>query len=110
MNLKKVRADVHSKILNLRSIEQQINTTRFHNLWEDSTDYQRQRVEQIIGIGDRGSLWIWIRRHPSLDLGEMHVTELRRIAKLRRIPNYSRLSKIQLLTEIREGNEKSRGH
>lgn len=98
----KVREEFHNRVLNLRRIEAVLLRCEFEHLWEVSDKETKDKVRKLIKEGDREAILTWMREHPSLDIGEKPVRELRKIAKSLQIKNYSRMGRVQLLMSIRE--------
>lgn len=98
----RLREGLHNRLLKLRSIEAMVAQPSFARLWNDSTEEMRTKLQVSIDTGDRQAVANWIKQHPSLELGERSLTELKRIARDLRIPNYSRLGKPQLIHQIQE--------
>jgi hypothetical protein len=91
---------VHRKILNARSILQIIGSSKFKELWEDTPEPERKRVERMILSNGKDELGIWIKFHPKMELGELSIARLRERAKRFRIKNYCRMAKYELVREI----------
>jgi hypothetical protein len=100
--LTKLREEVHNRAITFRTIENIILRPRFTRLWVDSTDSEREEIEDIIKRGDRKGVNDWIKNHPSIDLGEKPFKHLREIARRLAIKNYARLGRLDLLVEIIE--------
>ena len=98
----KMKEELHHQILTLRSIEAAVNNPRFDVLWDDSTDIQRKQFLSCLSTADKGGAFNWIRNHPSLDIGEKPVADLRQLAYRLNIKNYSRLSKPELIRSIQQ--------
>ena len=94
--------DVHNKILSYRSIEHLINQPYFERLWQVSTGLSRILFRKMADKGDRLGCHNWIHNHPSLELGELSIRQLRKIAYEVGVKNYSRLSKYELIVGIQE--------
>lgn len=98
----KLRRELHERVLRLRSVEHVIHQSLFERLWTDSSEEERVVAEVYINAGNRQRLVNWIRNHKSIDYGEMTLQQLRRVGNIMAVPNYSRLSKIELLSAIEE--------
>jgi len=100
--LVKLREEVHNRAMTFRTIENIVLRPTFTRLWIDSTDEEKEAVEDIITRGDRKQLNQWMRDHPSVNLGERPFRNLREIGKKLGITNYSRLSRTDLISAIIE--------
>ena len=56
-------------------------------------------------LDDKEAIHVWMRMHPSLDIGEKPLKDLYPLARKLGIKNYSRLSRLNLLVEIRHAEE-----
>lgn len=90
----------HDQVLRLRSLERLIQSDRFRNLYEGSNAGLRAKVEWIIYQGDLSKLQRWMQDHPDLALEECTLQQLRNRARFKRIRNYSRLYKHELIREL----------
>ncbi len=95
-------------MLLLRSLEATILQPKFERLWEDSSNRQKDEVKTIVIKEDRKKLTEWIRNHPSIDLGEKSLRQLRKIGYRLGVKNYSRLTIAELIKAIQE-KEKTYG-
>ena len=102
MKYNQLLKDVHDKLLQLRAIERIILSNRFQDLYEGSSDTKRAKVDWIIYQGSLSRLQKWVCYHPDLPLEECSLDQLRSRAKLRRINNYSRLYKHELIRELQQ--------
>lgn len=98
----KLRESLHNKLLRLRSIEAMLERPGFNRLWEDSSSEQQSKLSAAVEAGDRDAVHVWMRDHPSLELGERSLTDLKRIARNLSILNYSRKGKLELIRDIKE--------
>lgn len=107
--------DLHQKSKHHRSIEALISSLRFERLWDCSSPDEQEKVMLFIQFGYRSRVVEWLKSHPSLDLSERPIGYLRDLGQKRRITNYSRLSKSELVGEIKkeqqdyEANERRDG-
>jgi hypothetical protein len=99
--LKQLQEALHRKILNLRSVESMIGSYTFEHLWEASDGEEKNAVAWFVEAGKRKALLRWIRKHPSIEYGEMSLTRLKEVAQKLSIKNYSRLSKLELIRIIK---------
>jgi hypothetical protein len=100
VELEELCLKVHRKILNARSILQIIGSDKFKELWEDTPESERKRVEHIILSNGKDELGIWVKFHPKMELGELSIIRLRERARRLRIKNYCRMAKHELIREI----------
>jgi hypothetical protein len=98
--LNKARTQLHTEVKNLRNIEYMIQQSSFESLWIVSDDKQRNTILGIITARDKMRLMNWIRKHPSLELGEMSLAQLKEKGRELKIKNYSRMNKPELLMMI----------
>ena len=105
-NLRMIRDSVHRRTLKNRSIEAIVESDRFERLWNESSDLQKKEAEQLIKDEAKLALILWLKNHPSLDLGERPLIYLRGQGRKLRVKNYSRLSKPELIREILLKEEK----
>ena len=101
MNLDAILEKWHQRILDLRAIEGIITTPMFSRLWDDSTDDQRRTVSRLILLAETDKLREWCKTHPSIDLGEMNIRQLRTRARKAGVLNYSRKNKGELIISIK---------
>ncbi len=98
----KMKEELHHKILILRSIETAINHPRFDSLWDDSSDSERKQFLEYLDVPNKIKIFDWIRNHPSLELEDKSLAELKEIAYKLNVINYSRLLKPDLIRSIRQ--------
>ena len=101
LELAKIKINLHNEVNNLRSIEHYLKQSHFENLWILSDENQKENLRKILKNRDKQRLINWIRRHPSLLLGEKSIRQLRDDAREAYIPNYSRMDKLELLTTLK---------
>ena len=92
----------------MRSLETTILQPKFERLWADSSNRQKDEVSTIIELKDRGRLISWMRNHPSIDLGEKSLRQLRVIGRRLGVKNYTRLTIAELIRAI-QNKEKTYG-
>ena len=81
---------------------------KFERLWEDSSNRQKDEVHTHVVKEDRKKLTEWILNHPSIDLGEKSLRQLRKIGRRLGVKNYSRLTIARLIIAI-QNKEKAYG-
>jgi hypothetical protein len=101
IELTKMKTDLHNEVNNLRSLEHYLKQQHFENLWMLSDEAQKDNLRKILKNRDKYRLINWIRKHPSLLLGEKSIRQLRDDAREAYIPNYSRMDKLELLTTLK---------
>jgi hypothetical protein len=97
---------VHQRILNLRSIESQVRSITFGILVAKSSKAELETLRQLIRDCNKEGVADWIKFHNKKSIGEMSSVELKDRAKTLKITNYSRLSKLDLVQEIEEYEER----
>jgi hypothetical protein len=100
-DLNKLRVDLREKINNLRNIEHFLRQVYFENLWTVSDEEQTNALKTILEKKDKFRLINWIRRHPSILLGEKSIRQLRDDARELYISGYSRMNKGELLMALK---------
>jgi len=98
--LTKLREEVHNRILTFRSVENIISKAKFIRLWHDSTEVEQEKVLLLALDGNREAVMKWMREHPSLDLGDKTLTQLREVAKRLGVKYYAQLMHGELVAEI----------
>ncbi len=99
--LNEFQVKLHQEINNLRNIEHYLKQPYLENLWIVSEDEQRKDLLNILEKRNKLRLINWIRRHPSLLLGEKSIRQLRDDAREAYIPFYSRMNKSELLIALK---------
>lgn len=95
-----LRRQVREQILLLRSVWHLINQDTFTQLWDSSNPDEQDKVKYYALMGDRGKLKNWVTHHPSIELGEKSVRDLKDLAKVLGVQNYSRMTKPELISAI----------
>ena len=101
----KLREGIHHRILTLRSFEHAMSQPQFDRLWDSSPDAVKEKLCEIIDKVDKKGLKDWMGNHPSLDLGELSIHKLRKIAQRMSVLDYSRMDKGRLVAAITEREE-----
>jgi hypothetical protein len=104
--LNRIRADIHNEVNKLRNIKYMVEQESFGNLWIMSDPEQRAVVMVALEKRDKLRLINWIRKHPSIELGEMGVAQLKEIAQELKIKNWSRMLKTELLISINKQRDR----
>ncbi len=90
----------HNRVLSARSIEGVITSLQFERLWGESTEEQKVAAKKLIEANNKKSILAWMRKHPSIDIGEKPIRDLYPIAKRLGVRNYSRLLRHELIAAI----------
>jgi len=101
-----LREKLHDKILYYRKIETAIANPRFKYLWEEAPDGEQKTVSMFIMDGELFKLDDWIRNHPSYNIGEIGTRKLKNIARKLGIKNYCRMTRVELINNIKYQQEK----
>ena len=104
--LNRIRADINNKVNKLRNIKYMVDQESFGNLWIMSDPEQRAAVMVALEKEDKLRLINWIRKHPSIELGEMGVAQLKEIAQGLKIKNWSRMLKTELLIALNKQQDR----
>ena len=73
---------------------------KFERLWKDSMIEQQQQACVYIKECSLNCLRLWVTNHPSIELGEMNIRQLRERGRKADVRNYSRKDKSELIIEI----------
>lgn len=72
----------------------------FERMYVKGTDHEREQVLKLVEAGAHEALRAWYRSKLHRELGDKSVRDLRQIAAELSIPDYTRLTKTLLLSEI----------
>jgi succinate dehydrogenase flavin-adding protein (antitoxin of CptAB toxin-antitoxin module) len=100
IGLHRIREQFHGRVLRLRKIEHTLHTVFFERLFADSNKEEIANLEEILKGDDHARLLKWMRGHRTVQLGEKSMRALREIAQRAGITNWSRLSKMTLISLI----------
>lgn len=103
-----LKRELHQKILDMRSIEATLTKPIFERLWLASDEKQRKVAKQHILNGSKDLLKSWMEFHPDLELGELSLNKLKKLAARYRVPNYSRLTRCEIEPILQELHGKNR--
>lgn len=106
-SLNDVRMRLHNMILEFRSVEGIISRTAFEQIWDASSNEEKEAAIILIEWGNKEELLDWMKEHPSKELGELPMTRLKQIASKMRVVGYSRMSKRDLLIAITKKEKKN---
>jgi len=98
----RIQEELHHRILKLRSIEAIIRRPQFERLWADSAPVDQGILEKHLADADKDAIIKWAKEHPSLELVEKPLVDLKKIAYNLGITNYSRKGKLELVQDIQE--------
>jgi hypothetical protein len=98
----RLREELHHSILLSRAVENLILRPQFERLWEDSDEQKKLELKTLIIKSDKAGILLWIKNHPSIDVEDKSIRDLMQIARRHSIKNYSRLTRHQLIVNIRE--------
>lgn len=79
-----------------------IRRPQFERLWGDSTSEQQTQIKQYLSEANKDGVIKWMKEHPSLELPEKPLSDLKKIAYKLGISNYSRKGKMNLVRDIQE--------
>lgn len=96
----RLKEEIHSIVLQSRNIENILSTNRFERLWGDSTEEEKEQAVKYAKALDREKLRKWMQDHPSLELTEKPLTDLRKIARKMGIKYYAKLTYVELISAI----------
>lgn len=109
MNLVQIQISVRNKLLNIRSIDYFVNTTKFEEAFNNCSDKDQESIIDAIEEQQPGLLKGIIDRILKEDLIMKPIKDLRNLANKLQINNFSRYNKEQLLIVIKEKlNEEGR--
>jgi len=100
IELTELQERVHRKVLLLRQVEHLISGEKFKRVWDDATNKERVTLQNMIQFKLIKDIRIFLVQHSSFDLAEKSVAELKRLAKLRCIPHYSRMLRTELMKAL----------
>jgi hypothetical protein len=102
----KLREEVHNRVLKIRQIEHLVASARFGKAWDLADPDEQGALKLMLANADAQAVNTWISNFLHSDLGELSWRELMKLAKDRHIRKYSRLSKLDLIVEITEWEER----
>lgn len=98
----KLQEEFHHRLLKLRSIEAMIRRPQFERLWGDSDVNQQEELKKMMDAADKAGVSQWMKEHPSIELAEKPLADLKKIAYKLGITNYSRKGKLELVRDIQQ--------
>jgi hypothetical protein len=102
MELRTLQTRTHNMVLALRGIELLIKGDLFKELWSKSTHVQRSLFIRCLDAADRIACRNWIRNHEQRSLSQHTMVELKQKAADRKIYNYSRMTREDLICALTE--------
>ncbi len=104
MKLREIQQSLQFHVNELRSIQRLIVAADFEKAYTNATDHDKQIVDQYIMKGERLNAvrWLAIQTKKELDIEELNIRELRKLAVSLGIAGYNVLSKASLLSEIKQ--------
>jgi hypothetical protein len=87
-----------------------IRRPQFERLWGDSDECGKVQLQQYLFEANKDGVIRWMKDHPSLQLEEKPLVDLKKIAYKLGISNYSRKGKLQLVRDIKEKEDKYGTH
>lgn len=91
---------INNTVSKARSVNRLVQSEKFKEAWDNSDDYGKLTVQNIIGWLNKDKLEEWIIKHLERDYGEMTLEELRTAARNKGIKYYRCKSKSTLLSEL----------
>lgn len=88
------------KLCDYRNIMTLLERPDFQKCHDACTEVEQDKVHNLILAGAHEVLRVWFRGKNHEDLGDKSVRDLRQIASTLAIPDYARLKKSVLLSEI----------
>lgn len=102
MSLKVIQSRVHDKVLLLRKIEHLINTPHFEKVYKACDSDSQKYVNLCINSLNLSALRLWLKSNQIKDPEELTVPELRDLARVTTIQNYTGLLKSELINALRK--------
>jgi hypothetical protein len=87
--------------LNLRAIDRLIQNPEFPSLWNNATAENKQALTKYVNNVDVESTREWFEGEQVIGLDDLTRREMVNLARYFRVRNYSRMTKFQLLRELR---------
>ena len=102
MKLRRARSKVHNEFLRARQLDYLLQSPVIDTLWNDSDEDEQNALLVAVDNKDFDAIKRWIAKHRNLCLEEKTSSELKAIARMHGVRNWSRLSKPELVLVIRE--------
>lgn len=110
MNFENLMEMATKKVNESRNVCTLLSRPDFAKLYEAGTPTEKDQVIKLVTAGASEALRAWYRSKLSKELGDKSVRELREIASALTIPDYTRLSKALLLSEIVKRQKDAQRH
>jgi hypothetical protein len=94
--------EVQLELNRLRAITRTMKTAFYKNLYRRATKEDKELADKAIATKDYDSLHKWVKERRAGCLEGCNIRELRDIARNHQVPNYSRLSKVELIRQIQK--------
>ena len=106
--LAELQQDLTSRVNELRCLQRLIESKSFAGAYDEANDEDRGIVHRYIKEANRAAVeqWVAIQERDKLQIEELPVRELRKLASSLRIQDYNYLTRASLLSEI----QKVKGH
>ena len=98
--------ETNQRVLDYRSIQSLVSGDHFHEVYQSATKAERINVKLLIRWGDRKGVKHWVKTREMIPLEERGYIWLRTYASRLNIKYYGKLSKAQLISEIRKEEAK----
>ena len=89
-----------------RSIVTLLNSIKFRRIWNHSTEEQKKIFVKDLKCRDIQLIKDWLNNHPSIDLEEKNIRQLRNIAKELGIRNWCRMTLVEIINAITDERKK----
>ena len=99
-------AEVHDRFLQMKPVLCLVDNPKFQELWRLSDSATRHRALHAINNRDPVTVREWMAEHPSIDVEDLPISQLRQRGSRLAIPRYSRMSKEDLILAIKKAGEK----
>lgn len=107
--LRAIRQAAHERVLSARTIERIVESKEFEDYLRRSLSSGRLAAEQLITSGNKDGLDAWMAAcRNEFDFAALSIRELRQLGAKLGIPNFNRMSKAQLLSEIENATQDDR--
>lgn len=97
MKLNTLVQTVEFRLKESRKLIRLIRTPVFKQLWNASSEHDKNNVKNMILMYWTEDVRQWIKNHRNLEAGEMSVTQLKELARDLEITGGSRMTKIELI-------------
>lgn len=98
--LEALRSDIHTKMKELRNIDNIVTGDVFADFWNQLNDDQKLIVVNYVAWINKTALLVMIKQIRNSKLENMNVPQLRALAKKRGLVAFMQMSKSTLLSEL----------